>query len=284
MRKIQTILIIAACLFFVSIISAQKAKVTMTNDDVVEMVKGGLEESTVVLAIQNAESNFDTSPKVLVELSKQGVSKKILEAMMQPKPKKTPTTPDNSIATKEIGSLRVVLKSVIPIVTPQNRRDVGNGIRCSFEFTNLDTQKPFVVALNSENGRSDEFGHMRSSLVDENGSVMSLVRKNVIGGISKVEVGYRLDPADIASLLLKRDKLNSNFENNSRSPFVLGEMTEIAPEQTVTVTMTFFQDRNQANLPKVFRLESEIVVGVLTSGTKKSYTLHNLIFDRVVSR
>ncbi len=42
MRKIQIVLIFAACLFFVTLtVTAQKAKNTITNADVIEMVKAG---------------------------------------------------------------------------------------------------------------------------------------------------------------------------------------------------------------------------------------------------
>lgn len=54
----------------------------MTNADVVEMVTAGLPESTIVLAIQQSQTNFDTSPKALILLKKQSVSQKILEAML----------------------------------------------------------------------------------------------------------------------------------------------------------------------------------------------------------
>jgi parvulin-like peptidyl-prolyl isomerase len=89
MSKILIVFICAACLFFVALtVPAQKTKNTTTNTDVVEMVKGGLAESTIVLAIQQSEPNFDTSPKALIELSKQGVSQKILDAMLQAQPTK----------------------------------------------------------------------------------------------------------------------------------------------------------------------------------------------------
>ena len=85
MRKILIVVMCAVCLCFVTLtVTAQKTKNTMTNADVVEMVKAGLPESTIILAIQQSEPNFDTSPKALIELSKQGISQKILDAMLQP--------------------------------------------------------------------------------------------------------------------------------------------------------------------------------------------------------
>jgi hypothetical protein len=97
MRKILIVVICVAFLCFVtSTAMAQKVRNTMTNADVVEMVKAGLPESTIILAIQQSDPNFDTSTKSLIELSKQGVSQKILDAMLQPQP--TNPTPAKSPA------------------------------------------------------------------------------------------------------------------------------------------------------------------------------------------
>jgi len=46
----------------------------LVNADIVKMVKAGLAENTIVLAIQNKPSAFDTSPEELIRLKEQGVS------------------------------------------------------------------------------------------------------------------------------------------------------------------------------------------------------------------
>ena len=61
---------------------AQGDQASMTNGDVVAMVKAGLGDDTVVLAIQKRTTSFDTSPATLVSLKKQGVSDKVLAAML----------------------------------------------------------------------------------------------------------------------------------------------------------------------------------------------------------
>jgi hypothetical protein len=284
MRKIQTIFLFAACFLFVTAtVTAQKAKNIMTNADVIEMVKAELPESTIVLAIQQCDPNFDTSTKALIELKKQGVTQKVMDAMFQPPTiiDKTPTKTrppeiSNAIATKDIGPLRVVLKSMIPIS--------GGGMRCNFEFINLETVKPIVIGLNAS--EADRWGDMseylRSNLIDENGIIWSLKITNIIGGIGKIGVGKsplnnNYDPSDIVTLLSKRDDLKSDVSGYT---FILGSMTEMAPEQSITVTMTFVKNNSESS-SKVFQMATEIVVGSLTSGSKKSYLLYNLIFDRV---
>ncbi len=297
MRKIKIALIFAVCLLFVtSAVTAQKAKNIITNADVVEMVKASLPESTIILAIQQSEPNFDTSPKALIELSKQGVPQKIMDAMLQ-KPQATKPVPQNKpeianvIATKDIGSLRVVLKSVLPV----NLNQVNKGMRCSFEFINLETEKPISVGMNAiaPNRGSEQIGsYLRSTLVGEKGDVWRLSNSDVTGGIGKVGVGRQqqsgdyYDPAEITTLLSKRDNLNADFvdiNSYTRRYFIFGDTTEISPGQSIAVTAIFVQDNNQTNeIPsKVFQMASEIVVGIRKSDMKKSYTLYNLTFDNV---
>lgn len=73
------------CLHLVAFtVFAQDAQRTMTNDDVVEMVKAEVPEAVIIKAIRESESDFDTSTKTVVELYRKGVSPQILEAMIQP--------------------------------------------------------------------------------------------------------------------------------------------------------------------------------------------------------
>lgn len=55
----------------------------LTNADVIAMVKGGLAESTVLLAIQQDARNFDTSPQALLALKNAGVSSTVIETMLR---------------------------------------------------------------------------------------------------------------------------------------------------------------------------------------------------------
>lgn len=185
----------------------------------------------------------------------------------------------NAIATKDIGSLRVVLKSLMPVNTSGR-----SGIRCSFDFTNVETQRPIVVAMNSTAGGGRIGEYLRSTLVDENGGLWRLHNSDV-AGMSIVGVGIQpggswYNPAEIVTVLSKRDDLNLDVDRSSGYSFIFGLMTEMSPGQSLTVTMTFVLNDNSASPSKVFQMATEIVVGIV-SGTKKSYALHNLTFDRV---
>lgn len=190
------------------------------------------------------------------------------------------SSPDpNAIATKDIGSLRVVLKSVMPMKTSSGRM----GIRCSFEFINLETQGPIVVAMNA-NSPNEDTNYLRSTLVDENGGLWSLNKSDVAGmniiGVGSQQTGHWYNPAEIVTALSNRDNLNSDTFLNGRR-FIYGSTTEMSPGQSLTVIMIFVLNDNSASPPKVFQMATEIVVGIAKTGTKKSYTLYNLTFDRV---
>ena len=187
----------------------------------------------------------------------------------------------NALATKDIGSLRVVLKSIMRIKLDNGRI----GIRCAFEFINLETQRQIVVAMNAK-ALGQDYDYLQSTLVDENGGVWHLHNSNVAGGMSIVRVGTQpesgrsYNAAEIVTALSKRDDLNSDVQNNRR--FSYGSTTEMSPGQSLTVTVIFAQTGNPTDAPpKVFQMATEIVVGVAKTGTKKSYTLYNLTFDRV---
>ncbi len=220
-----------------------------------------------------------------------------------------------AIATKDIGSLRVVLKSVLPFKTDRG----GAGIRCSFDFISLETQRSVVVALNAMPGTNwkptpatyraygggdpgppappdpqDKLsGLLRSTLVDDSGGTWSLPNSSVVG-IGVVGVGREsaygpyYDPSQITSVLSKRDDRNSDEgidrQFNTRYRFMFGSPTEISPGQTLTVTMSFVRDENRSTSDhptRAFQLGTEVVIGVPKKGETRSYSLHNLVFDRV---
>ena len=104
MRNKSVIILIAVCFHFGALAAlSQKTGNTMTNVDVVELSKAGLDESTIILAIQRSETDFDTSTKALIELHRNGLSSKILEAMLRPKTEsQTPNEQFSDIATNEV--------------------------------------------------------------------------------------------------------------------------------------------------------------------------------------
>lgn len=72
-----------ACLFVAlsSMVFAQDKK-PLTNQDVLAMVHGGLDESTILMAIQANPSEFDVSVPALIDLKTQKVSETLIRAIV----------------------------------------------------------------------------------------------------------------------------------------------------------------------------------------------------------
>jgi hypothetical protein len=197
-----------------------------------------------------------------------------------------------AIATKDAGSLRLVLKSVSPI-TIQVQGHNQSAIRCSFDFINRETARNVSVAMNSE---QEVFGQeskvLRSSLLDERGRLWALATSGLvgIGVVGSGGHGYSgreaYSPSMAPKLLERWDDLKANIEPSDpyKSIFVYGAPSVILPGQGVNVTMTFIKhdNENSNTFPKVFQLDGELVVGIAgADSTRVKYVLVNLTFDRV---
>ena len=60
------------------------AQEVLTNQSIVEMVKAGLSERVIIAKIRTSPTNFDTHTDSLIALKKNGVSEKVIEAIMSP--------------------------------------------------------------------------------------------------------------------------------------------------------------------------------------------------------
>jgi len=79
-----------AILLLISGLGLAQSSKPLTNDDVVQMVKGGFDESTTVAAIQAAaDTNFDASVQALLALKGAGVSEKVISTMLAATKKKS---------------------------------------------------------------------------------------------------------------------------------------------------------------------------------------------------
>src|SRR5262249_31235524 len=101
MRSLFVVVALAASLLTTG--SAAFAQETLTNQSILEMLKAGLSERVVIAKIRTSPSSFDTSTDALIALKKNGVSEKVIEAMMSPTaaaaaPAPPPTTPARSVA------------------------------------------------------------------------------------------------------------------------------------------------------------------------------------------
>src|SRR5215510_4731616 len=81
MRSLVLVVALAASLLAAPS-TALFAQETLSNQSVVEMVKAGLSERVIIAKIRTSPTSFDTSTDALIALKKNGVSEKVIEAMM----------------------------------------------------------------------------------------------------------------------------------------------------------------------------------------------------------
>jgi len=116
MKKfLLTLIVSAAC---AALFAGDKKP--LTNADVVKMVRAELPESTIIIAIQNSPTAFDSAPEALIELKTSGVGAKVIEEMLalrdralqapampapQAAPAKTPAPPPAPVGPVGFASL-----------------------------------------------------------------------------------------------------------------------------------------------------------------------------------
>lgn len=81
-RSIASVVAAIGLLMIGSYALAQDKAKPLTNDDVIGMVKAELPEDTIIAAIGSQSTDFDISAQALLKLKKEGVSSRIMDAMM----------------------------------------------------------------------------------------------------------------------------------------------------------------------------------------------------------
>lgn len=74
--------VLAVAIFFSNTQSVAQTEETLTNQDVIEMVKAGLPESTILLSVKHSPAKFSTSAQDLIALKKEGVTQPVMDAMI----------------------------------------------------------------------------------------------------------------------------------------------------------------------------------------------------------
>ena len=82
LRRIFVVSVVTLLLLSGMLTAQQPKPKTFTNADVIKMAKAGLDDSTIVLAIQQHPAQYDTSADALVSLKTQGVSQAVINAML----------------------------------------------------------------------------------------------------------------------------------------------------------------------------------------------------------
>jgi TolB-like protein len=265
--------------------------VTELDSGIILTVKAISTESAKILAAGRA--TFPTTSDIQQLLNRSVSAKDALSPPTTNSPLGGSASYQNAtaIATKDIGSLRVVLKSITPgtQVNPYTRQLPT--IKATFELISRETQRPLLVGINATQTRGYNRGDcrlgqgLRASALDSLGISYELENENVTG-VSIIGVGCDdmkgYDPSQIVSLLETQDKKGNRGQQLGE--YVYGAMSQIAPGKSIDVSVTFTaRDKfaKSTSRPEFLDLSSEFVVGVVGTDSKKTYSLHNVIFDRI---
>ena len=140
--------VLAFVLFAVSSMMAlgQDSRRLMTNSDVLDMVKSGIGEQTIVLTIKQGSVKFDTSPQSLIELKKAGVGESVLDAMIaamgageHPAVAVSPDTEARELLQKAISAFgsRETIASVRAIRSKSSEVRTTQGKTTTFEWDKI---------------------------------------------------------------------------------------------------------------------------------------------------
>ncbi|MGC1484853.1 MAG: hypothetical protein WA789_13740 [Candidatus Acidiferrum sp.] len=116
-KKIIWIVLIAAVVAGVGTAQDHKA---LTNKDIMDMVKQGLNESVIVKVIQASDTNFDTSPVAMTQMQSGGASVSVMGAMLKAEaskkksagaaPPAAPSSPPTSATAADAHAGKYLLK------------------------------------------------------------------------------------------------------------------------------------------------------------------------------
>lgn len=101
---------------------------TMTNQDVVTLAKAGFEEDLLIEIVHSSQKRFDTSVEGLAGLAQQGISQRLIKAMMTAAEPVATAAPVAGAATVHSSSsnLSPELREYIVAVSPINMAVSGN--------------------------------------------------------------------------------------------------------------------------------------------------------------
>src|SRR5712692_7828254 len=106
--NIRKLILVSLAIGFLSTASLGQERKALTNKDVIDLVKQGLNESLILKAIQANDCDFDVSAQGLAQLQAGGVNQTIMEAMATAQTNKKSGSngqpPAHSAATSESSS------------------------------------------------------------------------------------------------------------------------------------------------------------------------------------
>jgi len=235
--------------------NGQREKKPMTNGDVVALIKAGLPEETIVLAIQQQPSNFDTSPEALIQLKNQGATQKILDAILRGGTAKTPA----QLIESDDGT------------TLTNKAAVGTGVIM------IDGSKQIEMKYNSHNLRSSGYNPVPFSSTKLraafDGSHAELRTLNA-SPMFEVNVAANAQPSDFVALVSLEVKSDRREIALAKTSGMTGSTSTGFPkDRIIPISLEEIQTEGRAAYYKRYRvkLASNLPAGEYALVVRRSY-------------
>jgi hypothetical protein len=185
-------LLIFLVLLSVPALRAQNKR-PLTNDDVVQMVKAGFNEPTVEEAIKANPTAFDTSVQALIALKNEGVSQKIIDAMLVAQT--TRAAPSASEPSRE-GAARGDARFALPSIYVEEVSSTGGVVASSdsaleaiktlqqkhMHIVTIKENADYVLQITRQLGKHAWRKDTKVALSNRNGDVVLAKSTRSVGG------------------------------------------------------------------------------------------------------
>jgi hypothetical protein len=206
-RLVSTIALIT--LLTLNAAAQNSASKPLTNDDVVSLLKGGLEEGTVISPIKSEPTQFDLSAPALLKLKQDGVGSKVMDAMMAPAPTSVPSNTSASSAASATPSV-VLLQATARQELPASKTQLVQTKTKSASLSALASDGALAHAMTSTATRVATMAALRG------GSVMGASVLSNAGGLMGGFMSHR-KPTVTEVWALPGQKSETQIHENSPS-------------------------------------------------------------------
>ena len=121
------------CLCAVPAVFAQ-TQTPLTNADIMNLTKQGLDSGLIVKEIQSSGTNFDTTPQSLIDLKNAGVDNSVIDAMLSAQAQK-PTASVDAVRGATGGAGAVATSAGKPVCNANDGCLLKEGIEVPLKFT-----------------------------------------------------------------------------------------------------------------------------------------------------
>ena len=158
-RRMRTLCAVLSILAALVVVTAAQGTATLTNDDVVKMVRAQLASGIIVTTIESSSAKFDVSPAGLIALKDAGVPENLIQAMQERMRKVAQGTSTDSATRTAPEKSELLADSKDPVIVLRN-----------FKTMLVDASKAVyfgTAQMKAALGQNKSFAPLNISIVDD---------------------------------------------------------------------------------------------------------------------